>query len=123
NQAEGVIGRLSDLNPFFPSGDALGERSQLSQGPTQVDTGQHGGEARHTEALSNQVAFEACHVPPEEVNYATVVPPIVVDGAHVVICRNWKADIPEGGRERESTLPVFNGTVKVAVPEVLGHID
>lgn len=75
NQAEGVVGGPSDLNPFFPSGDALGKRSQLTQGPTQVDTREHRGEARHTEALSNQVAFEVCHVPPEEVHCATVLPP------------------------------------------------
>src|SRR5262245_53845907 len=46
NQAEGVIGRLGDPDRSFSPGEALGERPQLGQGPAQVDTKKHGGQAR-----------------------------------------------------------------------------
>ncbi len=124
NAAEGVIRRLRDPDPFVSSGGALGERSQLSQGPAQASTGEHGGQAGHAEALSDQIACEGRHSPPEAVYRPTVVPPIMVDGAESVIRHDLKADIPEGCGESERTLPGLDGMVKVAPPpEVFGHID
>ena len=73
NEAKGVIHRLSDPDPFFTSGGALGEHSQLSQGPAQVSTGEHGGKAGHPEALTEQVPFERRDVPAEVVDCATIV--------------------------------------------------
>jgi len=124
NAAEGVIRRLRDPDPFVSSGGAFGERSQLSQGPAQVSTGEHGGQAGHAKALSDQIACEGRHSPPEAVYRPTVVSPIMVDGADIVIRYDLKADIPEGCGESERTLPGLDGMVKVApTPEVFGHID
>ena len=46
NEAKGIIHRLSDLGPFFSSSGALGEHSQLGQGPAQVPHGNHQREGR-----------------------------------------------------------------------------
>lgn len=56
------------------------------------------------EALTEQLAFEGRHVPPEEVYHPSIVPQEVVGLAQEASRRNLEADIPEGRSDGQGTL-------------------
>jgi hypothetical protein len=73
HEADGVINRLGNPEPFVPQGPALGERAQFGMAPGEVGTGEHGGEDELTEALVAPRPVEGCYGKPEAVDCPTIV--------------------------------------------------
>ena len=73
HQAPGVRDCLSNPEPFFPEGPALGERAQLGMAPGEVGTGEHGGQEELTEALVAPHPLQGRYGLPEAVDRPTIV--------------------------------------------------
>src|SRR5262249_24678822 len=61
HEARGMIDRLSNLEPFFAEGTALGKRAQLGMAPGEFNTGLHSGQADLTKTLVAPRPVEGRH--------------------------------------------------------------
>jgi hypothetical protein len=99
-----VINFLSNPQPFFPEGPALGERAQLGMAPGKVGTGEHGGQDDLTKVLAARRPVESYHALPEAVDGSTIVALGVVGHAEALVRLRLPDKLPTGCGKCEGAL-------------------
>src|SRR5713101_7353456 len=100
-----VLDRFGDPDPVFPTGNPVGELSQLGKGPGKEGSGQHREKTCQTEALSGQIAAERLDGPALELHRPSIVAQMEVGHAEVVIRHDPDAQISYGLGDGEGALP------------------
>ena len=95
---------LSDPQPFFPTGPAFGECTQLAMTGGEPDTGLHSGQEGEAEALVALRPFEERYGLPEAVDRSTIGALGVIGSGEVVVGECMQHDIPTGCGERDGAL-------------------
>ena len=107
----GVIHFLSNPEPFFPEGPALGKRAQLGMAPGEVGTGGHGGQDDLAEALAALRPVESCHTLPEAVDGSTIVALGLVGEAEALVRLRLPDNLPTGRGKCKGALGGGDGLV------------
>jgi len=76
---------LSNPEPFFPKGSALGERAQLGMAPGEVGAGEHGGQENPAEKLVAPCPLQGRYGLPESVDRPPILALGLIDEAEVAV--------------------------------------
>jgi hypothetical protein len=109
-----VIARVGNPKSFFPTGDTLGEGSQLGVAPSQEHEGYHGGDTGGTEATIRPLALKGDDIPVEVVDPLTVVAEAMVGEPEREVCRRLESEVSQARGNRQRTPIGRDDAVRVA---------
>ena len=115
NQGERLIDGFSDSDRFGPVGNAVGEVADLGEAEVEDGEGEHEGQARLAEALSDVVALKDLHIPPEASDRLTITTASGQSHAEEEARHDLEGDVRHGAGHGEGALSGRDGAIQVAL--------